>query len=153
MSQTLYYPPQSSEQSQFRGVVLRRCAAFIFDAIGMFLFGMAMIFAITIFGFLTLGFGWLAFHILPWLPLVYYTLLIGGTGATPGQRLAGLTMRQDATLDPPTAAQALAWSLLQAISFLLAGLPFLLVFLNPRRRAGHDLLSGLTITRSAQISY
>ncbi|WBO60312.1 RDD family protein [Acidocella sp. MX-AZ03] len=100
MSQTLYYPP-SPEQTLFHGVITRRCAALLLDMIGMALFGWAMVFAIAIFGVLTFGFGWIAFHILPWLPLVYYTLLIGGTGATPGQRLTGIVVRQDATLAPP----------------------------------------------------
>ncbi|EKN00793.1 MULTISPECIES: RDD family protein [Acidocella] len=152
MSQTLYYPP-SPEQTLFHGVITRRCAALLLDMIGMALFGWAMVFAIAIFGVLTFGFGWIAFHILPWLPLVYYTLLIGGTGATPGQRLTGIVVRQDATLAPPSLAQAFVWTLLLWFSFALAGLPFLLAFLNPRRRAAHDMLSGLTLMRVAQIPY
>nr|WP_295739008.1 RDD family protein [uncultured Acidocella sp.] len=152
MSQTLYYPP-SPEQHQFHGVITRRCAALLLDMIGMALFGWAMVFAIAIFGVLTFGFGWIAFHILPWLPLVYYTLLIGGTGATPGQRLTGIAVRQDATFAPPSLAQAFVWTLLLWLSFALAGLPFLLAFLNPRRRAAHDMLSGLTLMRVTQIPY
>ena len=61
---------------------------------------------------LTLGLGWMAFHILPWMPLVYYALFIGYAGATPGQRLFGLAVRQDADLARPTMAQALVWTLL-----------------------------------------
>ncbi|WP_298215387.1 RDD family protein [Acidocella sp.] len=154
MSQMLYYPPSPPpEDALFQGVILRRCIAWLLDIIGMALFGWALIVAIAIFGVLTLGFGWLAFHILPWLPLVYYTLLVGGTGATPGQRLAGLAVRQDAGLAPPTMAQALVWSLLMWLSYALAGLPFLLVFFNPRHRAGHDLLSGLVLVRAAPVFY
>ena len=62
---------------------------------------------IALFGIVTLGMGWLAFHVIPLIPLVYYTLLIGGTGATPGQRFMGLAMRQDATRPRPNLAQAL----------------------------------------------
>lgn len=153
MSQTLFYPPPPPEQAVSQGVILRRCAALVLDVIGMALFGWAMVFAIAIFGVLTLGFGWIAFHILPWLPLIYYTLLIGGTGATPGQRLAGLAVRQDATMEAPTLAQAFVWTLLLWLSFVLAGLPFLLAFLNPRRRAAHDILSGLTLVRATQFPY
>lgn len=153
MSQSLFYPPPPPDQALSRGVIPRRCAALIFDVIGMALFGWAMVFAIAIFGVLTLGFGWIAFHILPWLPLVYYTLLIGGTGATPGQRLAGLAVRQDATLEAPTLSQAFVWTLLFWLSFALAGLPFLLAFLNPRHRAAHDILSGLTLVRATQFPY
>ncbi|MBU6426205.1 MAG: RDD family protein [Rhodospirillales bacterium] len=152
MSQSLFYPPPP-ERALSHGVIPRRCAAFVLDMIGIALFFWAMAFAIAIFGVLTLGFGWMAFHILPWLPLLYYTLLIGGTGATPGQRLAGLAVRQDATLEPPTLAQAFVWTLLLWLSFALAGLPFLLVFLNPRHRAAHDMLSGLTLVRAVQFRY
>ncbi|GAN80730.1 RDD family protein [Acidocella aminolytica] len=153
MSQTLFYPPQPPDQALSEGVILRRCAALIMDAIFMSIFGWAMVFAIAIFGVLTFGFGWIAFHILPWLPFVYYTLLIGGTGATPGQRMAGLAVRQDTTLAAPTLAQSFVWSLLLWLSFALAGLPFLLAFLSPRRRTAHDMLSGLTLIRATQFPY
>lgn len=153
MSQTLFYPPQPPDQAIPQGVILRRCAALVLDMIGMAVFGWAMVFAIAIFGVLTLGFGWIAFHILPWLPFVYYTLLIGGTGATPGQRMAGLAVRQDTTMEAPTLAQAFVWTLLLWFSFVLAGLPFLLAFLNPRRRTAHDMLSGLTLVRATQFPY
>ena len=153
MSQSLFYPPPPPDQALSQGVIVRRCAAFIFDMMGVAMFFWTMVIAIAIFGVLTLGFGWLAFHILPWLPLIYYTLLIGGTGATPGQRLAGLAVRQDATLEHPTLVQAFVWTLLLWFSFALAGLPFLLAFLNPRHRAAHDLLCGLTLVRTAQFPY
>jgi uncharacterized RDD family membrane protein YckC len=110
-------------------------------------------FVIAIFGLFTLGLGWGAFHILPFLPLAYFTLLIGGTGATPGQRAFGLAVRQDADLAPPTLAQALVWTLCLWLSFVLACVPFALALFNPRHRAAHDLLAGLVIVRQPQISY
>lgn len=119
----------------------------------MAIFGWGMFFAITIFGLLTFGFGWVAFHILPWLPLIYYILFIGATGATPGQRLCGLTMRQNLDLSPPSFAQACVWSLFFWLSLMVAGLPFLLVFCNQRHRAGHDLLSGLLLVRTTTFFY
>ncbi len=93
----------------------------------------------------TLGLGWLAFHVLPALPFAYYTLLVGGSGATPGQRAFGLTVRQDGSLARPSLPQAFVWSLLLSLSFAFACIPFLLVLLNPRHRAAHDVLSGLVI--------
>lgn len=152
MNTSLLYPYGPDLQS-FRGVVPRRVCAFVLDFIFMAILGCGLFFAITIFGLLTFGFGWVAFHILPWLPFIYYTLLISGTGATPGQRLSGLAMRQDQEAAPPTIAQACVWSLFFWLSLLLAGLPFLLVFCNHRRRAAHDILSGLLFVRSTQILY
>ena len=109
--------------------------------------GWALAFFILIFGLLTLGLGWLAFHIIPWLPFFYYTLLIGSDGATPGQRAFGLCVRQDVDLSRPSMAQALVWTILFWLSFILGGIPLLLALAGPRHRAAHDLLSGLVIVR------
>lgn len=147
MSTPLSYPQYQNRQLS-QGVILRRCIALMLDFIFMGLLGFCMVFAITLFGLITFGFGWVAFHILPWLPLIYYILLIGGTGATPGQRLSGLAMQQDHSLTPPTFAQATVWSLFFWLSWVLAGLPFLIAFCNPRHRAAHDILSGLAFVRS-----
>jgi uncharacterized RDD family membrane protein YckC len=137
----------SSDALLTRGVVLRRFCAFLVDA---FIIGaVSWILAVTIFvfGILTFGLGWLLFHIIPILPFLYYTLLLGGSGATLGQRLFGLAVRQDANLFPPTYAQAFVWTLLLWVSFVLACVPFALALAGPRHRAGHDLLSGLVIIR------
>lgn len=143
MSQTL----SQTDPRIGTGILLRRFFALMLDffIIGVIFWTAALL--IVIFGVLTLGIGWLAFHVLPALPLAYYTLLIGGSGATPGQRAAGLTVRQDPSLALPTMPQALVWSLLLYVSFAFVGIPFLLALLNPRHRAAHDMLSGLVILR------
>src|SRR6516165_7836914 len=149
MSQTIL----PSDPSVSIGVLPRRFIALILDWILIGLLGWAAAFFIVIFGILTLGVGWLFFHIMPAIPFAYYTLLIGGSGATPGQRAMGLTVRQDVGLAHPTLPQAFVWSLLQAVSFVLACVTFLLMLLNPRHRAAHDILSGLTILRAGRIPY
>jgi len=135
------------------GVILRRIVALLLDwfCIGVVFWGAALF--IALFGIFTLGIGWLAFHLLPWLPFAYYALLVGGTGATPGQRMVGLELRQDSDLAAPTLAQGFVWTLLLYISFAFAGVPFLLALLNPRKRALHDMLSGLTVIRTRAFSY
>ncbi len=147
------YPPLPSDPLFFEGVILRRVLALFVDCIVMTVFGWGLAIFIAIFGIFTFGLGWLAFHIIPWLPLFYYTLFIGGGGATPGQRAMGLAVRQDADFALPTLPQALVWTLLLWISFAFAGLPLLLALFNPRRRAAHDILSGLVIIRHPQIAY
>lgn len=129
------------------GILLRRVLALIVDFIVIGIVSWAAAFLIILFGVFTFGIGWLAFHILPLLPFAYYTLLIGGAGATPGQRALGLVMAQDADLAPPTMPQALVWTVLLWLSFMLACIPFLLALLNPRRRCAHDMLSGLVVLR------
>jgi uncharacterized RDD family membrane protein YckC len=137
----------------FRGVLARRLCAFAVDLLLMSLFGWMLAASIAVFGILTLGLGFLLFHIMPFAPFLYFTLFVA-TGGTPGQRVFGLAVRQDADLAPPTPAQALVWSLLLGLSFFVfAGLPFLMALVGPRRRAGHDILSGLVVIRAPQIFY
>jgi len=152
MSQTLY-PQPNHDWLLTRGVLTRRFLALLVDVVLMTILGWALAIFIVILGVFTLGLGWLAFHIIPWLPLFYYTLLVGSEGATPGQRAFGIAVRQDIDLSPPTMAQALVWTLLLWVSFVLACVPFLLALAGPRHRAAHDLLSGLVIIRQPQISY
>ncbi len=142
-----------SEPHVSAGILLRRFFALIADffLIGI-IFWVAVIF-IGIFGIFTLGIGWLAFHVLPALPFAYYTLLVGSSGATPGQRIFGLTVRQEGSLARPSLPQAFVWSLLLSLSFAFACIPFLVALLNPRHRATHDILSGLVILRAGQIPY
>jgi uncharacterized RDD family membrane protein YckC len=136
------------ESIRFRGVLARRFCAFVVDAILIGLFGWAAALGIFLFGIITLGLGFLLFHIIPILPFIYYTALLP-QGGTIGQRLFSLELREDAELSRrPNYAEAFVWSLLLWVSFALAFLPFLLALTNPRRRAGHDLLSGLVILRT-----
>jgi uncharacterized RDD family membrane protein YckC len=131
----------------FRGVLARRIFALAVDFMLIGMIGWAAALGIFLFGVITLGMGFLLFHIIPILPFIYYTVL-PPRGGTIGQRLFGLELREDADLSRrPTHAEAFVWSLLLWVSFALACLPFLLALTNPRRRAGHDLLSGLAIVR------
>jgi uncharacterized RDD family membrane protein YckC len=50
-------------------------------------------------------------------------------------------------------AQALVWTLLLWLSVAMACLPLLLALFTPRNRTAHDVLSGLTVVRQAQITY
>jgi uncharacterized RDD family membrane protein YckC len=151
MSQALF--PPSPPEALPQGLLARRFLALLTDGMLITLLGLFLALCITILGFLTLGLGWFAFHILPWLPLLYFTLLVSAFGATPGQRAFGLRVRQDSDLSAPTPAQALVWALLLWLSFAFACLPFALALFTPRHRAGHDLLAGLVVTRPPKIRY
>ncbi|MBM3629354.1 MAG: RDD family protein, partial [Alphaproteobacteria bacterium] len=98
---------------------------------------------------LTLGLLSPVLALLALVPLAYHTLSVAALGATPGQKLLGLEVR-DMSLAPPTLLQAL----IQSAIFLLtvpttAGLALLAVFFLPRRRTLHDLLSNLQVLRRA----
>lgn len=131
----------------FQGVIARRLCAFVLDLIFMSLIGWVVATNIFIFGLFTFGLGFFMFHIMPFFPIIYYTLLVA-TGGTPGQRIFGLAVRQDTDLSAPSPAQALVWTILLWLSFfILAGLPFAMALVGERHRAGHDVFSGLVIIR------
>jgi uncharacterized RDD family membrane protein YckC len=140
--------PAHYDALRTRGVLARRFCAFLVDIFIIGVLSWMLAVTIFIFGILTLGLGWLLFHIVPVLPFLYYTLLVGGSSGTPGQRLFGLSVRQDATLLPPNFAQAFVWTLLMWLSFVLACVPFAMALVGPRHRAAHDLLSGLVVVRN-----
>lgn len=138
------------ESLMFQGVIARRICAFVLDIILMGMFGWMLAISIFVFGVFTFGLGFLMFHIIPFLPFFYFSLFVA-SGGTPGQRLFGLALRQDADLSPPTPAQAFVWSILLWLSFFIfAGLPFAMALVGSRHRAGHDIFSGLVVIRRTQ---
>jgi uncharacterized RDD family membrane protein YckC len=134
----------------FEGVLARRVVAFIVDLVimGIPLVG-AWIF-ILLFGFLTLGLGWVLFWILSpasviW-PLFYYGLTLGRpASATIGMRAVGLELR--------TWYGAPAYFLLGAVRAVVFWVstsvltPFILLvgLFNGRRRLLHDMLTGTVV--------
>lgn len=134
----------------FEGVLARRTLAFVIDAV---VITVPIIFAalfILIFGFITLGLGWILFWL--WWPaaviwaLVYYGITLGSPeSATVGMRVMDIQMR--------TWYGAPAYFVLgvaQAILFWLTVsllTPFILLvgFFNDRRRLLHDMLIGTVV--------
>ena len=67
--------------------------------------------------------------------------------ATPGARACHLQVFDEVTGDPPTFSQASLRSVCRFFSAALFGLGWLPVFLHPKRRALHDILSGCVVVR------
>lgn len=84
-----------------------------------------------------------------WLPaLVAYHTLAAMRGASPGQRLLRLTVR-DAAGAPPSARPALARALLHLAGLLLLGLATPLTVLDRQRRSPADRLTGTRVWEPA----
>lgn len=136
---------------RLEGVLPRRVLAYAIDLciIGVLLM-MIWVFLLgaTI---LTIGLLSPSFVLLSLVPAAYHTLTIAGGGATWGQWLLGLEVR-DMELRPATFLQALVTT---AIFYLTvpptAGLALLLVFVLPRRRTLHDLLAGTQVLRRSPV--
>jgi uncharacterized RDD family membrane protein YckC len=130
------------------GVMSRRCVAWIFD---VFLIAVLMWFLwwiLAMVGLLTLGLGFGAMGILPFVPFCYHFLsLLGSSSATPGQQMMGLTVRRDFDMGPPTALQALVSVLLFYLTLATSGLLLVVALFTRRHRTLHDLVSGLVVVR------
>lgn len=143
----------------FEGVLARRVIAFLIDLV---VISVPIVFAalfILIFGFITLGLGWLLFWLLSpatviW-ALIYYGSTLGSPrSATIGMRVMNLQMRT--WYGTPCyfvlgAAHAVAFWI--TVSLLT---PFILLvgFFNDRRRLLHDILLGTIVINhpvSAQV--
>ncbi len=130
------------------GVMSRRCVAWVFD---VFLIGVliwVLWWMLFMFGLLTLGLGFGALGILPFVPFFYHFLsLLGSSSATPGQQMMGLTVRRDADLGPPNGLQALASVLVFYLTLATSGLLLVVALFTRRHRTLHDLVSGLVVVR------
>ncbi len=81
-------------------------------------------------------------------PFIYHTMMISYSGATVGQRLAGLCVRDAGTGDKPSLIQAFILTMLFYFSLSLAFIPLLYVFFDPKERFLHDLFSGTRTLRA-----
>ncbi len=131
-----------------RSVLTRRLFAWAIDAVIIGLLTVTAWWLLFWFGALTLGLGFGAMAILPFIPFAYNLLsLLGVSSATPGQQMCGLTVRRDYDLGPPTGIQALISTVLYYLTLATSGLLLIVALFTVRHRTLHDLLSGLVVVR------
>ena len=130
------------------GVMSRRCMAWVFDVILITLLVCVLWGILLMFGLLTLGLGFGAMSILPFVPFLYHVLsLMGASSATPGQQMMGLTVRRDYDLGPPGFLQAIVSVLAFYLTLATSGLLLVVALFTLRHRTLHDLVSGLVVVR------
>ena len=128
------------------GIILRRLVAWLVDAVVLAIVISLLWVLVLLFGLLTFGLGWPLFALLPLVPLVYQWLfLMAPRAATPGMRVMGLTVRRDADLAPPSPIEALAFTLLFALTIACGVIWLAAALVTTRHRTFHELLSGLTV--------
>lgn len=128
----------------FSGVIGKRIAAFIVDAIIILVLTAIAYGVVAVLGILTLGLAWLLFGLVfPAVGLGYNAVTIGGpNSATIGQRMMGLEVRMwfGGKVTPLIAA-------FHALLFwfsLVVFCPILLwALFDPRKRCLHDIFAGV----------
>ncbi len=131
-----------------RGVIQRRILSWGIDAVLLAVSLAGLHVALLAVGLLTFGLGLPLLAALPAVPFLYTWGCVAGFGATPGQALAGLSVRSDATLAPPDGLQALLYTAGYWLTLATGGLLFLVVLVAPRHRALHDMLGGVAVVRA-----
>jgi uncharacterized RDD family membrane protein YckC len=144
----IYRMPVPPGVTLTEGVMSRRVVAWCLDAVLIGLLMIALWLVLLLFGLLTLGLGFSAMTILPFVPFCYQVLsLLCSASATPGQQMLDLTVRRDDDLGPPTVLQAVIFTLVFYLTLALTGLLLLIALFTDRHRTLHDMLSGLVVVR------
>ncbi len=136
-----------AEDALIAGVMWRRVVAWWIDMLLVGLLVAAMWFALLTFGILTLGLSLPLVGLLPIVPLCYHVGWLAGSGATPGQALMGLAVRDNATLARPDLLAALISTLIFYATIAISFVPLLITPFTERHRTLHDLISGLVVVR------
>ena len=130
------------------GVLSRRCLAWLLDMLFICVILAFLWVILFVFGLLTLGLGLGAMAALPAIPFLYHFLsLMRATSATPGQSAMGLTVRRDSDLGPPTALEAVIFTVVFYVTLATSGLLLLVALFTVRHRTLHDMASNLVVVR------
>lgn len=134
------------------GVPSRRVAAFFIDSFLIMLLTLGMAFAFALIHLMSFGLLAGPAHLVLLVALVYLTGWIASPSmATPGQMAVGLSVRRADDLGRPSLLQALAFTVLLYLT-LVAGVIWLgIALFTVRRRAIHDMLSGLVVVRAGAL--
>jgi uncharacterized RDD family membrane protein YckC len=135
------------------GVLTRRCVAWCLDMMLISVLMSVLWFVLFTFGIVTLGLGLPLLGVLPAVPFLYHFGFLASSGATPGQSVCGLVVRNNNDLEPASGGQALVFTLAYYLTLAVSGgLLFLCAFFTIRRRTLHDLLSGTVVIRSRALT-
>lgn len=142
----------SGEFALTSGVLGRRCIAFAIDVVAIAALCLLAWVLFGLFGLLTLGLGLRAWALIPFFPFLYHFLTVAQMGATPGQQMMGICVRQWGSLAPPTYGQALISTLCFYLTLALGGWLLLLALITKAHRTLHDLAAGLVVIHANRLA-
>jgi uncharacterized RDD family membrane protein YckC len=141
-------PAPSSAPWLYGGLVIRRVLAYLVDVLIIAVLGLALGSALWLLGILSFGLLTpLAVVVMSLWPLAYHSFFVATRGATPGMSLFGLELR-DWSGGPVEPLQAILLVVLFYVTVsLTAWLVLIVVLLNERGRALHDILASTIMVR------
>jgi uncharacterized RDD family membrane protein YckC len=142
-------PDPAIQPIYYDGLLWRRPLAY---AVDLLVIGMILLLLKLVLGFMTIvTFGLLSplWLFLPFVPIAYHTLLIGGpSSATLGMQLFGIEVRTWTGNRPGYLQAAVQTAVFYVTVGMTASLILLVALLNERRRALHDFLAGTVVLRA-----
>jgi uncharacterized RDD family membrane protein YckC len=135
------------------GVPSRRVAAFVIDFLLIAALTLSLTVSFAVLHVMSLGLLHGPAHLILIVGLVYEACFIASPAmATPGQMAVGLSIRRSDDLGRPTLLQGIAFTALLYLT-LAAGVIWLgVAFFTHRRRAIHDMISGLVVVRAGALA-
>lgn len=148
----IYALPQAFAADPTEGVLSRRLVAWLLDlmAIGAICLLLGLIELAL--GLLTLGLTMPSLLLLPLVPFLYHCLTLAALGATPGQAMMDLAVRDAKTGARPRPAQALVSTLGFYLTLATSGLWLAVALVTERHRTLHDFVSGLVVLRASRLT-
>ncbi|MFC0217944.1 putative RDD family membrane protein YckC [Pseudochelatococcus lubricantis] len=134
-----------------RGVLTGRFFAYLVDAVIIFMLTIALGWVIALLGIVTFGVAWLLFPLLAGTGVIYSAITVGGEAqATIGMRWLGLRVvgPDGARVDFLIAAVHAIFFYIAIGTCILFVLDVLTALVRDDRRMLHDVLTGVTVTRS-----
>lgn len=141
-------PSLASAPDLYRGVMIRRTLAYLVDVLIIAVLGLGLGFVLSIVGLLSFGLlSPLAVAVMALWPLAYHSFFIATRAATPGMALFDLELR-DWHGGPVEPLQAVLVVVLFYVTVsLTVWLVLIVVLLNDRSRALHDILASTLMVR------
>ena len=142
-------PPTPAQAPHlFGGTILRRSLGYLVDVVFIAVLGLCLAFALSIIGLLSFGLlSPLAILVMALWPLLYHSFFLARSGATPGMRLLGVELRDWSGRRVEPLQAVLVVLLFYATISLTAWLVLIVVLLNDRGRALHDMLANTLVVR------
>lgn len=148
----IYALPSAFTPDMTEGVMFRRVIAWGVDLLLTGMLWAVLCGLLLALGVITLGLSLPLLVLLPLVPFCYGFLTLAAFGATPGQAMLGLAVRDAVTRARPGMGQALISTIGFSLTLATSGLWLAVALVTERHRTLHDFVSGLVVLRASRLT-